>query len=61
LQKWEKEILKEQSKNTRTERLVIRVSKGFLEQIKQKAAENEMSVSSYVRFIIKNHINKKGL
>lgn len=44
--------MKEQSNSTYTERLVIRISKSLLQQIKQKAKENELSVSAYVRMIL---------
>lgn len=45
--------MKEQSNSIHTERLTIRISKSLLQQIKQKAKENELSVSAYVRMILK--------
>ena len=50
--------MKKQSNSTHTERLNIRVSKSFLQEIKQKAKENEMSVSAYVRMILKKEFLK---
>ena len=41
---------------TNDQRLTLRVSKEFLEQIKQKAEENELSVSAYVRQTLKRDI-----
>lgn len=45
--------MKKQSNSTHTERLVIRVSKRLKQQINDKAKENEMSVSAYVRMMLK--------
>lgn len=47
--------MKKQSNSIHTERLAIRISKSLLQQLKQKAKDNEMSVSAYVRMIIKNN------
>lgn len=50
--------MKKQSNGTPTKRLTLRVSNEFMEQIKQKAKENELSVSAYVRKTLKNDIKK---
>lgn len=47
--------MKKQSNSIHTERLTIRVSKSFLQEIKQRAKNNEMSVSAYVRMILKQN------
>lgn len=48
--------LKEQSKGTHTERLTIRVSPQFLEKIRESARAKQMSISTFVRDAILNHI-----
>ena len=45
-------------KNQKAQRLTLRVSEEFLEQIKRKAKENELSLSAYVRTVHKNEIKK---
>ena len=47
--------MKKQSNSIHTERLTIRISKNLLQQLKQKAKDNEMSVSAYVRMILKQN------
>ena len=50
--------MKKQSNSTYTERLTLRVSKDFLQQLKQKAKDNEMSVAAFVRMILKKELKK---
>ncbi|MBO5319482.1 MAG: ribbon-helix-helix protein, CopG family [Ruminococcus sp.] len=45
--------MKKQSNSTRSERLVIRISKELLDRVKEKAKENGLSVSSFVRMLLK--------
>ena len=50
--------LKKQSNSTNTERLTIRVSEDFINEIKQAAKDKELSVSTYVRMVIKQATKK---
>lgn len=47
--------MKKQSRITHTERLVIRMSKDQMNELRAKAKEYEMSVSAYVRMVLKRH------
>lgn len=44
-----------QSRITHTERLVIRLTKDQMDEIRKKAKEHELSVSAYVRMVLKRH------
>lgn len=52
--------MKKQSNSTHTERTAIRMSKSLLQQIKQQAKDNEMSVSAYVRMVLKKNQEGSG-
>ena len=43
-----------------TERIAIRMSKSLLQQIKKQAKDNEMSVSAYVRMVLKKSQEGSG-
>ena len=47
--------MKKQSQNMYTERLTLRISKKLYEKAKRKAQKEEMSVSAYVRELIKEN------
>ena len=53
LQNRERERLKEQSNSTHTERLTLRISRDLFDRVKAKAKEHELSVSAFVRMILK--------
>ena len=46
-------------KSNLTERLTLRISKELLEKVKNKAVENEMSESAWVRMVLKKEIKKE--
>lgn len=52
--------LKKQSNSIHTNRLAIRVSDNLLGAIKQVAKENEMSVSVYVREVLKQAVREES-
>lgn len=48
--------MKEQSKDIHTKRIAIRVSPEFLEKIRESAMAKQMSISTFCREAILNHI-----
>lgn len=49
--------MEEKSNSIHTERLTLRISKTLLEEVKQKARDSEMSVSAYIRMILRKDNN----
>ena len=45
--------MKKQSNGIHTKRLTLRISENLFERVKRTAADREMSVSAYVRMLLK--------